>query len=314
MQRRFKAASWVVVLAAFSLTLGGCGQINRLKAKTAFKDANLLYQQQDYKKAAEKYEIVVQNDPDLTSAYFYLANSYDNLYKPSRKGEAANDDFLKKAIDNYRKCADKEKDPKLKKLSLEYLVNAYGPDKMADPAQAVPLIEEMIRLDPTEPTNYFVLSKMYEDAGDYEVAEQQLLKAKEMRPNETSTYRQLAGFYNRQGEFEKTMQALNEGAAKEPNNPEGYYTIAQYYWEKAYRDFRLKDADKLRYIALGVEAADKALQLKPDYMDAVKSKELLRRSEALVIKDPVRQAALMKEAKELSDRYNDLKMKKAGGK
>ncbi len=165
MQRRFKAAALIVVLAAFSSTLVGCSQLGVLKARKAFKEANTLYPQQEYKRAADKYEEVVANDPTLTAAYFYLANSYDNLYKPSRKGEAANDEFLKKAIENYRKCADKEKDPLLRKRSLEYLVNAYGPDKMADPGQAVPIIEEMIKLEPTEPSNYFVLSKMYEDAG-----------------------------------------------------------------------------------------------------------------------------------------------------
>jgi tetratricopeptide (TPR) repeat protein len=312
MQRRFKAAS-VVVLATFSLTLVGCAQIGVLKARKAFKEANLLYQQQDYKKAAEKYEEVVQNDPSMSNAYFYLANSYDNLYKPSRKGEPANDEYLKKAIANYRKCADTEKDPKLKKLSLEYLVAAYGPDKLADPGQAVPLIEEMIRLEPTEPTNYFVLSKMYEDAGNYEAAEQELLKAKQMRPNDSNTYMQLAGFYNRQGEFEKTMAALQERADKEPNNPEAYYTISSYYWEKAYRDFRLKDADKLKYIELGLQAADKALQLKPDYSEALTYKNLLLRSEALVIKDPVKQQELIKEADKLRDKAIELRKKKAGG-
>jgi tetratricopeptide (TPR) repeat protein len=313
MQRRFKAASLVVVLAAFTLTLAGCTEIGVLKARKAFKEANLLYQQQDYKRAAEKYEVVLQNDPNLTSAYFYLANSYDNLYKPSRKGEAANDEYLKKAIENYRKCADVEKDPKLKKLSLEYLVSAYGPDKMNDPAQAVPLIEEMIRLEPTDPNNYFVLAKMYEDAGNYEVAEQQLIKAKEMRPNDPNTYMQLAGFYNRQGEFEKTMQALQERADKEPTNPEAYYTIASYYWEKAYRDFRLKDAEKLKYIDLGIQAADKALELKADYPEALTYKNLLLRSKALVVKDPAEQQRLIKEADQLRDKAIELRKKKAGG-
>jgi tetratricopeptide (TPR) repeat protein len=313
MQRRFKAAALIVALAAFSSTLVGCSQLGVLKARKAFKEANTLYQQQEYKRAAEKYEIVVANDPNLTAAYFYLANSYDNLYKPSRKGEAANDEYLKKAIENYRKCADKEKDPLLRKRSLEYLVNDYGPDKLADPGQAVPLIEEMIRLEPTEPTNYFVLSKMYEDAGNYEVAEQQLIKAKEMRPNDSNTYMQLAGFYNRQGEFDKTMQALDERAAKEPNNPEAFHTIAAYYWEKAYRDFRLKDADKLKYIELGLQADDKALQLKPDYPEALTYKNLLLRSKALLIKDPAQQQALLKEADQLRDRAMEIKKKKAGG-
>jgi Flp pilus assembly protein TadD len=313
MQRRFKSASRVVVLAAFAVSLVGCAQVGVLKARKAFKEANVLYQQQDYKRAAEKYEVVVENDPTLSTAYFYLANSYDNLYKPSRKGEAANDGYLKKAVEYYRKCADTEKDAKLKKLSLEYLVAAYGPDKMADPGQAVPLIEEMIRLEPTEPANYFVLSKMYEDAGNYEVAEQNLLKAKEMKPNDSSTYMQLAGFYNRQGDFEKTMQALQERADREPNNPEAFYTISSYYWEKAYRDFRLKDADKLKYIDLGLQASDKALQLKADYSEALTYKNLLLRSKALVIKDPARQQELIKEADKLRDQAIELRKKKAGG-
>ena len=314
MQGRFKAAALVVVLAAFGLTLAGCSQFGVLKARKAFKEANLLYQQQDYKKAAEKYEEVVANDPAMSTAYFYLANSYDNLYKPSRKGEAQNDEYLKKAIDGYRKCADgAQTDAKLKKLSLEYLVAAYGPDKMADPAQAVPLIEEMIKIDPSEPTNYFVLAKMYEDAGNYEVAEQQLLKAKEMRPNDSNTYMQLAGFYNRQGEFEKTMESLNERAQKEPTNPEAFYTIASYYWEKAYRDFRLKDADKLKYIDMGLQASDEALKLKSDYPEALTYKNLLLRSKALVVKDPAQQQALLKEADQLRDRAIDLRKKKAGG-
>ncbi len=313
MQRRFTAASLVVVLAAFSLALGGCTQFGVLKARKAFKEANLLYQQQDYKRAADKYEVVVQNDPSLSTAYFYLANSYDNLYKPSRKGEAENDGYLKKAIENYRKCADMEKDAKMKDLSLRYLMAAYGPDKANDPAQAVSIIEDLIKIDPTDVNNYFILSKMYEDAGNYEVAEQYLLKAKEMRPNDSATYMQLAGFYNRQGDFEKTMQALQDRADKEPTNPEAFYTISSYYWEKAYRDFRLKDADKLKYIELGIQASDKALQLKPDYSEALTYKNLLLRSKALVIKDPAQQQALIKEADQLRDRAIDLRKKKAGG-
>jgi len=314
MQSRFKAASLVVVLAAFSLTLVGCAQLNKLKAKKAFKEANALYQQQDFKRAADRYEEVVANDPELTAAFFFLANSYDNLYKPSRKGEPAIDAFLKKAVENYRKSAAIEKDKVLKTRSLQYLVAAYGPDKLDDPSQAEPLLQEMIRIDPVDPSNYAILSKMYEDAGQYELAEQTLLKAKQAIPKDPTSYTQLAAFYNRQGEFEKTMEALSERTAKEPSNPEGFYTIAAYYWEKAYRDFRLKDAEKLNYIALGMEAADQALSLSPEYLDAINRKELLIRAKALVVKDPAQQKALLDDAKKLRDQYNEIKLRKAGGK
>lgn len=313
MQRRFKAAFLVVGLVAVSLTLAGCGQLNRLKAKKAFKEANVLYQQQDYKRAAGRYEEVVANDPALTAAYFFLANSYDNLYKPSRKGEAENDSFLKKAVENYKKSAEVEQDKTLKTRSLQYLVAAYGQDKLDDPGQAEPLLQEMIRIDPVDPSNYVILSKMYEDAGQYEMAEQILLNAKKAIPKDPASYTQLAAYYNRQGEFEKTMEALNERTTNEPTNPEGFYTIAAYYWEKAYRDFRLKDADKLNYIALGLDAVDKALSLNPEYMDAINRKELLLRAKALVVKDAAQQASLLDEAKKLRDQYNDLKLKKAGG-
>lgn len=314
MQSRFKAASLVVVLAAFSLTLVGCAQLNKLKAKKAFKEANALYQQQDFKRAADRYEEVVANDPELTAAFFFLANSYDNLYKPSRKDEPAIDAFLKKAVENYRKSAAIEKDKVLKTRSLQYLVAAYGPDKLDDPSQAEPLLQEMIRIDPVDPSNYAILSKMYEDAGQYELAEQTLLKAKQAIPKDPTSYTQLAAFYNRQGEFEKTMEALSERTAKEPSNPEGFYTIAAYYWEKAYRDFRLKDAEKLNYIALGMEAADQALSLSPEYLDAINRKELLIRAKALVVKDPAQQKALLDDAKKLRDQYNEIKLRKAGGK
>src|SRR5215210_5224136 len=68
----------------------GCSQFSGLKAKMALKDANAAYAANDYRKAIPKYEEAISLDPSLTQAYFYVANSYDSLYKPAKKGEAAN--------------------------------------------------------------------------------------------------------------------------------------------------------------------------------------------------------------------------------
>ena len=91
MQRRFWRGATLAILMGFALSLVACGQVGKLQGKKAFKEANVFYQQQEYKKAAERYEEAVKADPELSVAYFYLGNSYDNLYKPSRKGEAEND-------------------------------------------------------------------------------------------------------------------------------------------------------------------------------------------------------------------------------
>lgn len=277
----------------------------------AFKDGNKHYAANDWRAAAEKYEEALQQDPGNSDIYFYLGNSYDNLYRPARKGEAQNDAYLTKAIENYKLAAEKSADPKMKRLSLEYLVAAYGPDKLNDPTQAEPVVKQMIDLDPSEPSNYFALAKIYEDSGEYELAEQTFVKAKESRPNSPDVYMQLAGFYNRQGDFEKTMAALAERVRIEPNNPEAHYTVATYYWDKAYRDFRLTPQQKLEYVQGGISAVDKAIEIKDDYTEAIAYKNLLLRLQANLEKDPAKQQALIKEADTLRDKATELRKQKA---
>ena len=121
---------------------------------------------------------------------------------------------------------------------------------------------------------------------------------------------QLAGYYNRQGDFPKTIEALGQRVALEPNNPEAHYTVSTYYWDKAYRDFRLKDAEKLDMVMKGIESVDKAIQIKDDYMEAIAYKNLLLRLQANLIKDPSRQQALIREADQLRDRAEQMRKAK----
>jgi tetratricopeptide (TPR) repeat protein len=312
--------SFVAVLALGSFTSTvGCAKVGEIQAKKAFKAANAAYQQQDYKKASDLYAETVAADPNLNSAYFFLGNSLDNLYKPSKKGDAANDALLNRAVENYQKAAEKlaaspdPADKKLGKLSLEYLVASYGADKLNDPAKAEPVVQRMIQLEPGEPTNYFALAKIYEDAGAYDEAEKMLVAAKNAKPTDPAVYMTLAGYYNRQGHFDKTIEALEERATKEPNNPEAFYTIATYYWDEAYRDFKLKDTEKRDFVAKGTTAVDHALQLKPDYVEAIVYKGLLLRLQANLEKDPAKQQALLKEAQTLSEKANAMRKAKAAG-
>ncbi len=311
--RRLVSTGRLGLVIGLSVTLVGCGQFQGLKAKKAFKEANVFYQQQDYRRAAARYEEAVKSDPNLTVAYFYLGNSYDNLYKPARAGEAENDALLQKAIENYKIAADRETDPKMKKLSLEYLVSAYGAEKLNQPEMAEPLINRMIEIDPSDPANYFALAKLYEDGGRYDEAEAILNKARDAKPNDPAVYMQLAGFYNRQGEFEKTIESLQARAEKEPTNPEAHYTIATFYWDKAYRDFRLNDQQKADYAKSGLVAIDKAIQLNPDYMEAVTYRGLLLRVQAAIEKDAGRQKQILNEADKMQQRAVELRKKKAAG-
>ena len=256
MRVRSKAilASTAVVAA---VALSACGQLANLQARKAFKDANTAYQAQNYTEAAARYAEVIADpqtaaDPNLVHAYFFLGNSYDNLYKPARKGEAANDGYIQKAIQHYQKAAQTDPNPSNRKLAMQYLVAAYGSDKLNDPSQAEPVVKRMIEMEPNEPTNYFGLSKMYEDAGRYDDAEQALLKARDMKPNDPIVFTTLSGYYNRQGDFEKTIDNLEKAAELDPKNPQGFHLIATFYEEKVRKDFRLASPQKKDYSLKGI--------------------------------------------------------------
>jgi len=321
---RFRAASTaaVVLVCGTALVSAGCGRysISSLRAAKAFKDANAAYQLKEWKKAAERYEAVVENQsalqtsPAFNLAYFFLGNSYDQLYKPAKQDDPQNDQYIQKAIENYRKAADNIQDPKWKKSSLEYLAAAYGSDKLNDPAKAEPVYKEIIALDPNSPENYLAIAKLYEDAGRYDDAEAMYTKAEQVKPNDPSVLAAKAGYYNRQGDFDKTIDALQKAAALEPNNPEGYHRVATFYWEKANKDYRLSSAQKKDYIQKGLAMEDKALSLNPDYMDAITYKNILLRLEAREEKDPKKQKDLLDEADKLRNRVIDAQNKKRTGK
>ncbi len=299
----------LALVAGLAAAQAGCTQIGVLKGQMALRDAVKYYQRQDFKQAAAKYEEAIQANPSLGDAYFYLGNSYDNQYKPSRKGEADNDALLQKAVVNYERAAKEATNPLTKQRAMQYLVAVYGSDKLNDPAQQEPILRRMIEMDPSDPGNYYYLANVYEQSGNYEEAEKLLITAREKKPNDPTVYTTLAGFYNRQGQFEKTMEALHARADKEPNNPEAFYMISTFYWEKAQKDFTITQAERIRYAKSGMEAVDKALSLNKDYTDALIYKGLLLRTQARLEKDPKIQQALIKEAEGLQKRAIEVRDK-----
>ncbi len=316
MTMRYRTATAAALVIGVGLGSAACGRysLTSMKAQKAYKDANNLYRGSDWKGAAEGYEYVLQLDPSRTEVFFFLGNSYDNAYKPARAGEPQNDAYLTKAIENYKKAAQQDTNPEMKKLALQYLVAAYGTDKLNDPEQAQAILEQLINNDPNETANYFQLGKLYEDSGRYEEAEKAYLKATEVKPNDPTVYTTISGFYNRQGDqFDKTMAALHKAADLDPNNPQAHQLVAVYYYDKSSKDHRLTDAKKREYATKGLEAGDRALALNKDYVDAYVYKGLLTRVLASVEKDRAKQTALLTEAKSLQEKAIELQKRKAAG-
>jgi tetratricopeptide (TPR) repeat protein len=308
------------LVAAVSVGAAGCGKysISNIRSLKAFQDANALYKKGEYSRAAARYTDAVTLNPDLGFAYFFLGNSYDNLYKPGRRGEPENDANLPKAAENYRLAVEKmanSTDPKeqeIRKLAFEYLIAVYGPDKLNDFAKAEPVAKELIAINPNESTSYHLLGRMYEDVGRYEEAEQMLQKAISLHPNDALGYSLLAGYYNRQGQFEKTIEAWKARAKAEPNNPEAHHMIAVYYFDKLHRDsafVKENRAKALEYVLDGIASEDRALALNAQYFEALTYKNILLRQQALLEKDPARIKQLLNDADVLKAKAEDLQKK-----
>ncbi|MGD1148602.1 MAG: tetratricopeptide repeat protein [Thermoanaerobaculaceae bacterium] len=63
-------------------------------------------------------------------------------------------------------------------------------------------------------------------------------------------------------------------------DPEPYYLVSVYCWDKAYRDPSITPQQRTEYIDLGLTSADKALQMQPEYFDAMIYTNLLFREKA----------------------------------
>jgi len=321
MQVRLTRAAVLVVGLALTTTACGRYSFSSLASAKDFQDGIKAYQKQDYRTAIQEFEGSVGSNPDFPAAgfaYFYLANSHDSLFKPARKGEAENDAHLQKAVEYYKKAIDKlaktdvPQAAEFHKRAYEYLISVYGSDKLDDFSQAEPIAQQLISIEPNEPSNYQAPGKLYEDQAEHEKAEEMFKKAIEVKPNDPAGYQLLAGFYNRRGEFDKTIEAFQRRAEMEPNNPEAWHTIGTYNYDKVFRDKGLSKDQQRKYVDVGLAAEDKALALNADYFEAVTFKNLLLRAKANTEKDPAAQKALIEQAETLRRRAEDLKAKQSG--
>jgi len=302
-----------VLVVAVLLPLVSCSAFDRLRALRVIKEAHTEYGRGDYEAAAELYEEVLANDPNLVDAYFYLANSYDQQFRPALRGEPENDHFLDMAIDNYILSAERQTGRPMQTLSLQYLVAAFGPDKSNEPAKSEPVLQTMITTDPENPENYFALSRLYEDSGLVAEAEEVLENVSTANPDDPDVHRQVAAFYNRNEQFDETIAELRRVSELEPENPEAFYTISTYYWEKAFRDFTIDEDQQMEYVLLGLDEANKALELNADYMEALTYKNILLRMQANLTDAGSDRDDLIAEADELRDRAEELQQLRASG-
>jgi tetratricopeptide (TPR) repeat protein len=301
------AAAMPVLLAT------GC---NTVKAQAAFKDGNKLYKEENYRKAIELYDRAIELKPDMAEAHFYLASSHQALYRPG-KDDPENRQRLETAVEHYKKSLElnKANTDNLKKVrtnTLGALTGIYSEPPLQNYETALAYAQELVKDNPNDTKNLYAIANLYKKFGKIQEAEETYKRVAELNPQDAKACGALAAFYNKplwdgRSKFDQAIDTLKRCTSLEPNDPAGYYKVATFYWDKAYRDPLLGDAAKNEYADKGLEQVDKALELKPDYWEAIITKGLLYRVKAQAARNPKERQQLLEQAQTLQKQAMELR-------
>jgi tetratricopeptide (TPR) repeat protein len=269
---RFSRASNRIVCVAIVLTAVACvSGCSKLRARDLLNKGVAAFKNAQFDAAVEDFKEAKELDPDLLNARLYLATAYASQYIPG----APSDENMRhgqEAIAEYRGVL--EKDPN----------NMSAIDGLA--------------------------SILYQMAG---------------QPFDPK-------------KFDESKQFHQRHIALKPTDPQPYYSVGVIDWALAYRgntelraDYnrahinkQIKDTDPLppdvrqdyvtKYGALvddGIASLKKAIELKPDYDDAMTYLNLLYRRKADMVESTAERDQLTKEADDLLDKVKEIKQKRA---
>ena len=268
----------------------GC---SRLQAKQAFKDANKAYKDGNYKVAVERYNDAIRYSPDMAEAYFYLGSSYQALYRPG-KDTPDNMGYLQKAIEAFdtsiaKNDGSSENEKTVKNGALAALTGIYSEEPYRNYEKAYQYADQLVKQNESDSRNIYAMANLYKKFDKVDDAERMFLKAVELNPSDERACNALAGFYNEphwdgRSKFDQAIEVLQRCATLlKPDDPTGHYKVAVFYWDKAYRDPMLTEAEKDAYVDKGLEAVEAALKIRAEYVDAYVYKGLLLREKAKIV-------------------------------
>ena len=222
---------------------------DKIKSKQEIKKGNEFLKAAQYQSALAAYEEALRLDPGETKLHKHIGIAYMGMYQPGSK-HPKDLEFAQKAIENLQQYAQAyPEDTK----SREYLVSMY------------------------------LNSERFDDAIAF--YQNEFLKR---NPKDAKAMNSLAMLYFKKGDFDNGVIWLKKRLEIEGNNPEVYYLIGVQAWDRSYNFPDLDPALRTKIVEDGLQALNKAIELKPDYFEAVSYINLLYREKAKMETDPVK--------------------------
>lgn len=247
--RSFLRSAAAVTLILFSVALtSGC---NKLKSKQEIKKGNDFFKAAQYQTALAAYQEALRLDPGEKKLHKNIGLAYMGLYQPGSK-HPKDLEYASKAMEHL----------------TEYL-KAYPNDRKAR--------EFLVSL--------YLTTERFDDA----IAFYQ--KMVEEDPKDTKAMQSLAQMYFKKGDVNNAVAWLKKRLAAETTpeaKAEVYYFIGVQAWDRSYNFPDIDPVQRTHIVDEGLDALNKALQIKPDYFEALSYINLLYREKAKIETDPVK--------------------------
>ncbi len=270
-KRSTRIARRASLLAALFILVAGVSGCNKLKARDLLNKGVASFKNGQYDTAIEDFKQAKDLDPGLMNARLYLATAYASQYIPG----------------------------------------APSDQNMRLGTQAVNEFKEVLQIDPNN-------MSAIDGVG--------------------SIIFQMAGTPYDPKKFEESKSFHQKHIDLRPTDPEPYYWIGVIDWTLAFRangearaDYnrnnikkQVKDTDPLppavraeytaKYSSMveeGIADLQKAIQIRPDYDDAMAYLNLLYRRKADMVESADERASLQKQADDLVDKVKEIKQKRA---
>lgn len=262
-------------LALTALVLGTLPLVGcqKLEARVELKKGNSLYDQEQYSEAIKRFQKGLELDPSDTFAWRSVGLSALALYRPG-DDSPKNLAYAKTAAEAFQNyLKDNPDDAKVQDYLMGILVN----------------------------------SKQYTTALAF-VDTLQKRHPEEAQDPKWDKYR--VNVLIQAGQLEQAQQLAMRTPG--PEQPVSLYSIGVAAWNKVYNNNSIDYATKQQKVALGLEALRKAIEIKPDYYDAMFYLGLMLREKAKLETDGNARTADVNEAEVWLKKGLDLRKKAQG--
>ena len=247
----------------------GCDVI---EARGLAREGNEAYLAYDYRTAIDKYHQAMELDPETPNLYLNLGYAYFSIFDPTSDEKDEREAAIE-AVDAFEKHLERNpEDDAARVFQIKTLIKAAPHDeKMAD--RALETFLEMLERNPEDHEARQYLITLFIDCQRYKDAVAFFRKELEAEPDDVETMKILAIIADKS---ERTQEAVDwywrraeqvEDPAKKASL---YYEVGTYAWNLLhYQPDRMQGVAAIKLADQGIEACNKAMDLKDRYAEAM---------------------------------------------